>query len=324
MSPARGRRFGEREAVALFRSAFERRGASVALLGIGDDAAVLERVAAPLVWTIDASVEGTHFERALLTTADIGYRAFQAAASDLGAMGARPLAALSALELPRGFARRELDALTRGQAQAARECGCPIVGGNVARGPVLAVTTTLLGTASRPLRRSGARAGDEVWLVGDVGLAAAGLALLQRRPKRGGRGESLCIAAWRRPRALVAQGARLGGRAHALIDVSDGLAGDAGHLSADSGVRLVIEAAALEEILRPDLVDAARELGREPLELALHGGEDYALLATGLKARRPSFARRIGRVERGRGAWLEGASGRPRRLGTGFDHLEPS
>jgi thiamine-monophosphate kinase len=322
-APARARAFGETDAVELFSRAFAARASGVVSLGIGDDAAVLRPVTEPLVWTVDASVEGTHFERAWLGLEDIGYRAFQAAASDLAAMGARPLGALSALELPKGFSKRDLAALVAGQARAARECGAPVVGGNVARSPRLALTTTLLGTARAPLRRDGARAGDELWLLGDVGLSGLGLALLRKRPRGAHRGAArVCVEAWRHPRALLAEGARLVGRASAAIDVSDGLAGDVANLSRASGVRCVVEAQAVERALAPELVEVARSLGRSPLDVALNGGEDYALLATGPSARRPRRARVIGRVERGRGAVLELPSGRTTALGPGFDHLK--
>jgi thiamine-monophosphate kinase len=321
-APRRPPPFGERDAVALFVRTFSARARGVASVGIGDDAAVLERVGDPLVWTVDASVEGTHFERGWLELEDIGYRAFQAAASDLAAMGARPLAALSALELPKAFSKRELEALTRGQAMAARECGAPIVGGNVARSARLALTTTLLGTARAPLGRDGARPGDELWLLGGVGLAALGLELLRKRSRMTRReAEQACVAAWRRPRALIADGARLVGRARAAIDVSDGLAGDVANLARASGVRAVLEAARLEAVLAPELVSVARRLGRSPLDAALHGGEDYALVATGPTARRPRRATVIGRVERGRGAVLELSTGRTSALRPGYDHL---
>jgi thiamine-monophosphate kinase len=321
-APARAGAFGERDAVALFSRAFRARASGVASLGIGDDAAVLRVVTEPLVWTVDASVEGTHFERAWLGLEDIGYRAFHAAASDLAAMGARPLAALSGLELPKGFSKRELAALVAGQARAARECGAPIIGGNIARSPGLALTTTLLGTARSPLRREGARPADELWLLGDVGLAALGLELVRARPRATHRGAArACVEAWRRPRALIAEGARLVGRASAAMDVSDGLAGDVANLARASGVRIVVEAQALERALSPELVAVAPSLGRSALDAALRGGEDYALLATGPSARRPRRARVIGRVERGRGAVLELPSGRTTALGPGFDHL---
>jgi len=314
-------RFGERDAVALFSRVFGRRVPGVAV-GIGDDAAVLEPVKEKLVWTVDACLEGSHFERSLLSLEDVGYRAFHAAASDLAAMGARPIAALSALELPRGFSRRDLAELTRGQALAARECGSPIVGGNVARAGRLGVTTTLLGTARAPIARKGARPGDELWLIGEVGLAALGLTVLRasrRGPHRGA--AALCVRAWRRPRALIAQGPRLVGRARAAQDVSDGLAGDILTLARASRVRAVLELPALRAVLRPELVRLAGDTPRSALDFALYGGEDYAIVASGPAARRPSFARRLGRIERGTGALLEDESGQRTPLRPGYDHL---
>lgn len=322
MSGKRG--VSELEAIELLAARFSSPGRSVRL-GIGDDAAVLD-VAGSIAWTIDDCVEGVHFERALLSLEDVGYRSFAAAVSDLGAMGAAPLAALSALVLPRGLSRRELDALGRGQAEAARELGCPVVGGNIARGPGLAITTTAIGRVDAALTRDGAHAGDELWLVGDVGLARAGLLLLQRfggrRPRGLGRDAfDACVSAWRRPRALVRRGRGLVGRATACLDVSDGLGGDAGHLARASGVRVVVEEAALARTLRSELVRAAESLGATALSVAVTGGEDYALLATGPKQKRPRWARRIGRVVHGSGARLERDDGKLVALESGFDHL---
>lgn len=321
---ARSRGFTEADAVALFAARFRSARHSSVRIGIGDDAAILSPPPGRLVWTVDACVEGSHFERSLLSLEDVGWKSFQAAASDLAAMGAVPVAALSALELPRGFSRDELDALVSGQALAARTARCPVVGGNMARAGKLAVTTTLLGRAYAPLTRAGAGPGDELWLVGEVGLAAAGFALLRsgRRTRRGAAADR-CVRAWRRPEALLKRGQSLVGRASAAIDVSDGLAGDLAHLGRESGVKVVVEAAALEGSLAPELATVAATLAQPSLQLALYGGEDYALVATGPSARRPRFARRIGRVERGRGAFLESESGALSRLGAGFDHLAP-
>ncbi|HTQ08255.1 MAG TPA: thiamine-phosphate kinase [Polyangiaceae bacterium] len=315
-------RFDEARAVALFSRAFGPGGARGVVRGIGDDAAVLAGSKGRLVVTVDASVEGTHFRRELVSLADVGFRAFQAALSDLAAMGATPLAALSALTLPRGFSARELAALVRGQAEAARTARCPIVGGNVARAPVLSVTTTVLGRATRTLGRDGARPHDECWLVGDVGLAAAGFAWLERSGRRRPDAASRrCVRAWRRPSALVSRGVALLSRARAAIDVSDGLAGDATRLADASGCRLVLDEPALRGALDRALVVTAARLGRDALDFALYGGEDYALVAAGSGARRPSWARRIGWFERGAGGFLETAAGRRVRLGGGFDHL---
>jgi len=136
-----------------------------------------------LVWTVDAAVEHVHFERGWLTLADVGWRSFNAAVSDICAMAAEPLCALSSVIFPAQFSRRDMNELGRGQRDAARSLGCPIVGGNLSRGAELSITTTVLGRARRPLLRSGALPGDELWLCGEVGLAAAGLRLLQRRSK---------------------------------------------------------------------------------------------------------------------------------------------
>ena len=287
-------------------------------IGIGDDAAVLMSPGR-LVWTIDSQVEGSHFDRAWLSLEDIGYRSFQAAASDLAAMGAKPIAALSNLALPRQFSDRELARLVRGQAQASAHCGCPVVGGNLSRAPDLSVTTTLLGVAARPLLRRGARPGDELWLWGDVGLAALGLRALQRGLQRRASLKA-GVERWRRPRALLAEGRKLIGRARAAIDVSDGLAGDAAHLARESGVRVVFDAGQLEAGLGVDLLRGAQFLGESALTLALLGGEDYALLAAGPATKRPRAAHSVGQVERGSGVFLERA-GKRQRLGRAFEHF---
>lgn len=288
-------------------------------IGIGDDAAVL-RGSGLLVWTVDAQVEGVHFDRRWVDLQSIGYRSFQAAISDLAAMGARPLGALANLTLPKGFSDGELEELVRGQAEAARECRCPLVGGNLTRGRGLSITTTGLGQARKPLLRSSARAGDELWLIGELGLAALGLRALSEGARKTSSIQR-CIECWRRPRALLREGQKLIGRARAAIDISDGLSGDAAHLAASSGVKIVIDQALLESALSSDLIDAARRLAVEPLEAALSGGEDYALLAVGPRARRVSGARRIGYVEPGRGVALQCRSGDLRDLGRGFDHF---
>jgi thiamine-monophosphate kinase len=316
---ARKHRFTEGDAVELLSRAFARKGAST-LVGIGDDAAVVASPRDPLVLTIDACVEGVHFDRRWLSLEDVGYRASQAAVSDLAGMGARPVAALANLCLPKRFDKRELAAVARGQAQALGELGCPMVGGNMTRGPVLSIETAVIGSARRPLLRSGARAGHELWLVGDVGLAGAGFASVSRGLTRGV-AQRACIARWRRPAALLEWGQKLVGRASACCDVSDGLARDATHLADASKLCVVVEEDALNLTLQRPLIAAARALGRSPLEFALGGGEDYALLCAGPGSDRPRFARRIGRFERGRGAFLERASGEREPLTQGFDHF---
>jgi thiamine-monophosphate kinase len=330
----------ERQLVTLLGRRFQTPSRDVCV-GIGDDAAVLTEDSGARVVSVDASVEGVHFDRAYLTLEDVGYRSFQAAVSDLAAMGAEPVGALSALILPRSTTARQIEQLTSGQAAASLVCRCPIVGGNISRGRELSVTTTVLGRCERPLRRDTARSGDELWLVGSLGLAAAGLAGLRLTaescphagdsaasepgfvPARNeGQRSALerCIDAWRRPEAQLARGRQLVGIASAAIDVSDGLAADAWQLARASGVRVVVQGERLRAALRPELLGASRMLRRSALHFALYGGEDYALLATGPSSQRPSWADVIGYVTKGQGAALATYRG-TRLLGRGYDHL---
>jgi thiamine-monophosphate kinase len=315
----RPRGISEFSAIARLEALFRQRRSQVEL-GIGDDAAVLE-TAGRWVWTVDCAVEHAHFERGWLSLSDLGFRSFQAAASDVSAMGGAPFAALSSVIFPPDFSAVELTQLARGQRAAARALGCAIVGGNLARGAELSVTTTVVGSvARRPLLRSGARVGDELWLCGELGLAAAGLRLLQAGTARGANAaERSALRAFRRPEAQLAAGLRLARVAHAAIDISDGLAGDAAHIAQASNVELLIDVDALSAVLSPALRAVAKDLGISALDLALYGGEDYALVATGPKRGRPPRARAIGSVVKGKGVWLLQA-GRRRRASRGFEH----
>jgi thiamine-monophosphate kinase len=286
-------------------------------LGIGDDAAVLR---APddgerLVWTIDEQVEGTHFRRDLAPWRDVGFRSFMAAASDVAAMGARPWCALAALVLPPSLSDEEFEDILRGQRAAATEVSAAIVGGNLARGAAVSLSTTLLGHARAPVARRGARPGDGLWLAGRVGLASAGLHALERR--RAEPALSAAIEAWLRPRALVTEGLAMAGTAHAAVDISDGLARDAGHVAEASAVCLVLDEAEL--LADADLPRAAALLALSPLDLALHGGEDYALLASSASPI-PGF-RRIGEVREGTGLVLRSAAAERPLAARGFDHF---
>lgn len=321
----------ERRRIELLGGLFGAPSAGISV-GIGDDAAVFAPGTEPLVWTVDAQVEHTHFERAWLAWEDVGFRSFMAAASDLAAMGAEPVAALSALVLPASIDDAALSAIARGQAAAAAEIGAPVIGGNLARGSELSVTTTLLGRAATPLLRSGARPGDGLHLAGHVGLAAAGLAALLRGDENMQDARiAPALAAWRRPRALIAQGraaalAASRGEAHAAVDVSDGLAGDVAHLAEASGVSVVLDAAAIVASGGDVLTQAAAAVGRDALALCLGGGEDYALVVAS-SADLPGF-HRIGTVV-ARGAsgdpllYIEDARGRRPIEPQGFDHFAP-
>ncbi len=293
-------------------------------LGIGDDGAVVAASMTPLVWSIDAAVEHVHFERAWLDAECLGYRATMAALSDLAAMGATPLGVLAALVLPPTLDEAWLDGIARGQRRACDEVETAVIGGNLSRGAELSITTSVLGTAARAMRRDRVRPGDALWLAGPVGLARAGFHALLKGELPG---ES-DLHAWRYPRARIGEGLAACAVAEAAIDVSDGLAVDAARLAEASSVALEFDAAAL---LDDTLRAAAARVGMAPLELALYGGEDYALLvaapegaAFGPEFRRIGSARPVTEAERVARSWVwlnEGTLRRP-VLARGFDHFE--
>ena len=310
----------EFQRVALLRTILDPQGRM-----IGDDCAVLDARGlgvSPLVWSIDASVEHVHFERAWMSLEDIGWRATMAAFSDLAAMGAEPLGALSALTLPLAFTDDELSALARGQKQACDAAGSAIVGGNLARGPALSITTTVLGTATRPLTRRASSPGAGVFVAGTIGLAAAGLFDAQRAPEQRGSEQVWGRArrAFRRPQALLAEGRAAAQHGSlAAIDVSDGLAADAGHIAQESGVALVIEELSLTSFMHELPIDPAFDR-REAVRCV---GEDYALIA--IAAELPPPFVRIGTVESDRptGVYVRDAVGAVSAVARpGFDHFK--
>ncbi len=287
--------------------------------GIGDDCAVVSPTGKRQVWTLDACLENVHFRFDWMTLADVAHRATSAAVSDLAAMGATPVGALAQVTLPPWMTARRLRSFARAQAEVCYQLGCPLVGGNLTAGPTFQVVTTAIGEIeSGPvLGRNGARPGHEIWVLGSLGRARVGrLALQQRIPLRGAVGQ--CVKAFRRPKAMLAEGKTLLGRARACLDVSDGLLRDATNVARASGVALVLQEDALLAF-DPVVRQACERLGEPVLEVILQGGEDYALLATGPARRRPKHAAAIGVVEEGLGVFLDAKQGR-RALRGGFQH----
>jgi thiamine-monophosphate kinase len=285
-------------------------------IGIGDDAAVLA-AGGKMVLTIDTHVEHVHFERAWLSMQELGRKSFMAAASDLAAMGARPVGALSSLILPKDTTDDDVDEIARGQADAAQEIGAAIVGGNLSSGP-FSITTTCVGEATSPLLRSGARAGDLVLVSGELGLAAAGLHMLQRGTPPS-RVRDRVVEAWTRPRARIEEGLALANVATACIDVSDGFALDLHRLCEASGVGAEIDEDAVLALGGNTLADAARALGAEQRAFALFGGEDYALVA-GAPREIPGFAV-VGRFTESRDVVVTSARGREELPARGHSHF---
>jgi thiamine-monophosphate kinase len=311
---------GERERIQRLLALFGASKGEGIDLGIGDDAAILRPPRdMEIVWTVDAHVEKVHFERRWVSWEDCGYRSFIAATSDVSAMGASPWGALSALSLTPDVTDRDLESIAHGQSVAAHAVGAQVVGGNLSAGEIVTLTTSVLGLAARPIRRQGAKVGDGLWICGEVGMAAAGLLAL-KLGKHGAQIES-CVLAWKRPPPRVAAGLSMAGVAHAAIDVSDGLVGDVRHLAEASGVCAVIDLALLLAHGGDPLARAAEAVGADVVDLALYGGEDYALVAASPVA--ISGFSRLGEVREGEGVYVRDERGERRTEATGFDHFAP-
>ncbi|HUK65624.1 MAG TPA: thiamine-phosphate kinase [Anaeromyxobacteraceae bacterium] len=257
----------EFELIDLFVRRAPRAGEGV-LLGIGDDAAVLRPPSGhELVMTVDAVVEGVHFDRRF-SPEDVGYKALAVNLSDLAAMGARPLWALCALATPAGEKASRLARVGEGLAACAREHAIALVGGNVTRARDLSLTVTAVGAVrkSRLLTRAGGEPGDLLLVSGSLGDAAAGR--LAKAPPALARRQ-------RRPEPRLALGEALAPLAHAGLDLSDGLLQDLGHLCTAAGLGAVVRLALLP---LSAAYRRATSKSPRPFDAALAGGEDYELL----------------------------------------------
>ena len=266
-------------------------------VGLGDDAAVVDPARNALeVVTTDALVEGVHFARAFTPPRAIGHRALAVNLSDLAAMGAAPRSALLSFVLPPDLPLADFEAIVDGFLALAAVHGVALIGGNITRSPgPLLVDVTAIGTARRRrvLVRSGARPGDEIWVSGDIGAAAAGLQSLSAGT-RPGEGPASCEAAFLEPQPRVRLGTLLGRSraATSCVDLSDGLADGLLQIAGASGVGMDVDAAAVPV---PD--DARRWFearGLDPVMAALSGGDDYELLFTA----RPRGRARVEAVRR--------------------------
>jgi thiamine-monophosphate kinase len=306
------------------------------ILGIGDDCAALALDGADyLLWTVDTLVEGVHFNLAYTSLAQLGWKSLTVNLSDIAAMGGEPRQALLSLGWPPARDRRQALELAAGLAQAAREYGAAVIGGDTVASPGgLIVTVTLTGRvpAAQMLRRAGAKIDDLIFVTGPLGEAAAGLEILRQGLKLAPDLQKPLMEAHLRPRPHLKAGRLLAqeGLATALIDTSDGVATDLYHICQASGVGALVHAA---EVPVSTLVrEAGPQLSRDPLDLALTGGEDYLLLFTCPAATAgrlaPAFSRAgltaplpLGRIVPGDRVTLKGPAGDVDISGRGYDHF---
>ncbi|WP_213455224.1 thiamine-phosphate kinase [Rhizomonospora bruguierae] len=286
------------------------------LLGPGDDAALVAAADGRVVASTDVLVEGRHFRRDWSSAADVGHRAAAANLADIAAMGATPTALLVGLCAPPDLPARWAEELADGLAAEAAPLGASVVGGDVSAARLLVISVTALGDlhGRPPVLRSGARPGDVVAVAGRLGHAAAGYTVLSR----GFRTPKVLVEAYRRPQVPYLAGplaARAG--ATSMIDVSDGLLADLGHIARASGVGVDVQRDAFD--LPAQMRDAASALGVDAYAWVLTGGDDHALAATfppgtGL----PEGWRAIGVVRDGEGVTVDG---RPHAGPPGWDHF---
>jgi thiamine-monophosphate kinase len=310
------------------------------VVGSGDDAAAVRPGGAIVVTSTDAFVEGVHFRLATTSLQDLGHKCLAASLSDLAAMGADPGEAYVALGLPAHIGEREVLELVDGMGVLAATYGTAICGGDVTRSAELFVVVTVTGYVAAEddlARRDTARPGDLIGVTGALGGSGAGRLLLERKHPGmdPAAGEHLLqrhlrpVPLLRAGRALAAAGA------HAMIDVSDGIASDALRICERSGVTAEIRLADLP--VEDGVADVARDHGLVPLEFAATAGEDYELLFTAPPAARADIEHAasgagvsvswIGCILPGEDATagpvrLLDAEGRSRRL-RGWDHLSP-
>ncbi len=245
------------------------------LIGPGDDAALVRTRETHVLVSTDVLVDQRHFRRDWSTAVEVGRKAAACNLSDINAMGGVPTALTIGLAAPAALPVTWVEEMVRGFVAECAKVGAQVVGGDVTASDALTIAVTALGDAGRPVQRSGAMPGDQVAIAGELGLAGAGFAALSR----GFRSPRAAVEAHRVPTPPYAAGPQAAGLgATAMVDVSDGLLADVGHVARASRVRIDIDTERLP--LPTPVITVGEALGRDPVSFVLTGGDDYALAAT--------------------------------------------
>ena len=305
---------------------------------IGDDAAVVEGTRHQQILTTDLLIEGVHFELETISAHDLGYKAVVVNVSDVAAMGGSPRYGLASLGVPESIEAPWVVELYAGMREAADEHAMALVGGDTSRADRVVVSVTVTGEISegRAVGRAGARPGDRLVVTGRLGAAAGGLRLAKAEPDSvmdvlGTDWARELVRALERPVARVGEAQALAASgATAMMDLSDGLSLDLHRLCRESGVGAVVRATDLP--VAPEVEQLAARLGGDPRVPALHGGEDYELLAAlpadavagareALMERFGTELTEIGEIAEGDGVLLETEAGRQPLEPRGWDHF---
>jgi thiamine-monophosphate kinase len=299
------------------------------IIGVGDDSCAVKAYSSLLTLvSTDAFVEGNHFSLAYFSLEDLGFKAIAASVSDLAAMGGMPRYCLVSLIAPPTMSMGDMDSLIDGMVKCCSEYDLELVGGDSVGSTILALSVTVVGEVEveNMVLRSGARPGDSVYVTGDLGASEAGRIVLSARMEIERGIAEYVTRRHRVPRARVREARELvmNHSVHAMIDLSDGLSIDAGHIAKESDVKVVLE---VEEFpISPEVKAVAEASSTSPLDMALFGGEDFELLFTsfdlGLTEVSGTPIRRIGEVKEGKGVFLLSVDGTetplPRR---GYEHF---
>jgi len=306
--------FSESEVIAELSKIFTRHDSRV-LIGIGDDAAVVASPLQKTVITTDMAVEGVHFRREWSAPDEIGQKITAANLADVFAMGATPEHLVVAISLTGHESMVWIKELARGIEMETRSCDVLVVGGDVVRGPVIAISMTAIGQIDQPIVRTGARVGDQIVVSNLPGWSAAGLYFLMHNINVSELQPARCVeralAQFRAPSVQYSDAIALRG-AHAMCDISDGLLVQAEQMA--TGTAFVLDSDLIR--LHPDFADLAglaAQVGADVWDWVAAGGEDHVFLATGIDL--PGY--QIGEVAQGSGVELRGVE----RVPKGFKHF---